>query len=364
MKQMQAQGDNKIIPTVIANTVRGMTDNRTYTFNGKEIVGYISIGPNTTAGLIAEIVVNPLLMGAARLRNFTQNFQQYRFKKLRATVRGNLPTTVGGDLYIAYTRNPDHSIVDNPVAPQNVFSIEGSIITNLWSATEFDCKCSTNQWYNVDDDSEEIMVTSHGKLFIATLGGFNITNQFEMPLFLEYVVECKGQQVQGDANQDALVFPATYYGVGASSDGNGSTQLFPQDGETISFPWNRGMVALQPYFCTPDLTLVLDPDNTTVTAEVIVWDGNTQGWFRFYESYEAFTLNEPFFIKAGISGRKLIGRFIIQPFLDSARSTITETRFRFSDGRRIVAKRSVNSNAAMQVSHRCQSCPSTHLINL
>lgn len=360
MKQTRALGDNRIIPTVVANSVRGMTDNRTHLFMGKEIIGFISVGPTTTPGILATIKMNPLLMGAVRLQNFCQNFQQYRFTKLRATVRGNLPTTVAGDLYLAYTRNPDHEILDNVAAPNNVFAIESSVVTNLWTATEFECRCNTNQWYNVDPDSSEQMVTTHGAMFIATAGGFNITQQFSMPLFLDYVVECRGQQVQGGAEADSIIFPATqYFGP---ADGSGAIRMNIAPGESISYPWNRGMKAQEPYFCQPSPIIQgLGDGDESEAAQVVVWDGNTSGYFRFYTTYENWVSGEP--IRVMNSTVYEQERFVIEPAYPTRRLMHYETSFRHANGREFRRMVPLNPKAALQASQRCPSCIPTDLIS-
>lgn len=295
-------------------------------FRGKEIAGFINIGPYTQAGLLATIKINPLLMAAPRLKNMAENFQQYRFRRLRVSIRGDLPTTVSGALYTGYTRNPDYSITDTPDAPAFIFSLEKSTITNLWSITDFDCPLQKSQWYNVDQDSTEIMMTTQGQLFIGTAGGFNITNPYEVPLFFEYEVEFMGQQSKGFSDQQVIAFPATQYS--GASDAAGKVRLLLAPGETLDYPWNRGMAARKPYFCIPQPVLTVK-GTTTVTPEIIQWDGNTSGYFNFFLTLEDYL--EGSFILIDVPNSPLItlDRFTIE---EVPTTSASYTTFRAANG--------------------------------
>lgn len=328
MKQLKRTDDyNRQIPTVIANTVRGAHSQHMINFSGKEIIGYINIGPETTAGIIGVLKINPMALAAPRLRNMASNYQQYQFKRLKVSVRGNLPTIVGGDLYTGYSRNPDFEIADNSEAPANIFALENSTITNLWTVTSFECPLKTTQWFNVDEDSDEIMLTTQGKIFIGTLGQFNVTANFEIPVFVDYELVLRGQQSTGGTGGIPIIFPATVYS--GDSDANGNIRMDISSGETLNYPWNRGMRAKVPYVCDPQPVLAIDAISTAATPEIIVWDGNTTGYFSFYNTLQDYYSNEHLIFRDAV--QTIVARFTIelQPYSTFAQSV----SYRSADGK-------------------------------
>lgn len=308
-------GDDAQIPTVITNVVRGnRAQNKVISFKGKEIIGEIELGSFTAPGVLGEISLNPVLLGARRLEAAASNYSQYRFKKLITTIRGNVSTSVGGDIAVGYTRNPNYRVVSGPASVQDIYSMEQSMITNLWSKSDFECPVKTNQWYNVDGDSSEIMLTEQGKILMATNGVTNMVGTAVIPVIADYEVEFRGEQTQRLINEGVpIVFPAV--DMVGPSDPNGSVRLTIATGETLDYPWNRGMVAWEPYFVEPAQTYSnagLPQDFT-----IIMWDGNTEGYFRFYETLEAFNTDLALVVDAQSPAHEF-NRFIIQQALQSS----------------------------------------------
>lgn len=267
------------VPTVMTNTIMGAAAGKSVTQRGKEIIGYIDINQYTPSGILAEIMCNPLLLGAPRLEKMAAIYQQYRMKRMAFTLATVLPTTTYGQFWIAYSRNPDHAIANDANANANVFALENSRQCQAWTPVTYECDLRPNTTiFNIDPDSREIMKTTQGKFFISTSGHFNVTGDFEVPVYLEYEIELYGQSALNIYDDTAIVMPATRYS--GPSDPNGSVQLIIAPGETLDYPWNRGMTSLRPYYCIP--APVIQTGTANVNPEIIVWDGNTSGYFRFY----------------------------------------------------------------------------------
>lgn len=288
MKQ-KAHGDVREIPTVVANIVRGIQPKRSVAvLEGKEIMGYIRIGPETVTGLGGVQLMNPLILSCERLRKFAAIYGQYRFRRMEFTLQGNLPTTVGGNIYLGYSRNPDLTITSGVNAPTVISSMENSMSVSVWSTSSFSPRVSTNEWYNVDDDSEEIMKTTQGVLFIAQGGIYNITSFAEIPIYLSYTIEARGQQSQPVNQNGILTFPSCNFTC-LSTPINWSVVRVP--GETGAFP------ALQdttPYFISPQLEIPTasgDLITCSIMGARIVGGIPTNYDLQFYPDLEAFNMS-------------------------------------------------------------------------
>lgn len=298
------------VPTVMTNTIMGAQSGRSVRQRGKEIIGYIDINQNTPSGLIAEILCNPLLLGAPRLEKMAAIYQQYRMLRMDFTLASVLPTTTYGQFWIAYSRNPDHTIENDANANANVFALENSRQCQAWTPVTYTCDLRPNTTvFNVDPDSREIMKTTQGKFFISTSGHFNVTGNFEIPVYLEYEIELIGQSALSIADNAAIAMPTTLYS--GPSDGNGSVHLRIAPGETLNYPWNRGMQALRPYYCIPAPLIKLNAANSE-NAGIIVWDGNTEGYFRFYPTMDDYDAGNHFIVGADVQDY-YIDRFTIEP---------------------------------------------------
>lgn len=327
MKQTSGAGDNRQIPTVIANTMRGHNASRVSEFSGKEIIGYLNFAPNSQAGMLGQIVINPILMTAPRLRNHVKNFSQFKFSKLRFAVRGDLPTTVSGSVYMGYSTNPDLDIPDTQAAPANLFSLGKSVIANLWSSTEFDCNLDMSQWFFVDPDSSEIMKTSQGKLFMASTGGFNITATYSVPLFVEYSVHCKGEQITPEANAGVVILPAMSLQATSSNPTleNGRLLTFT---DTITIPGiifgTSSGVAGDPWLIIPSM-IVNTSESNSQQAQIAVFQKDVIGTNQrvyLYETFEAF--QERDVIRSTVAQN--FDRCTLEPYYEVTRRRLNPTR--------------------------------------
>lgn len=322
----QMRGDRRMgfIPTVMTNTIMGPTSQRSVIQKGKEIIGEIAITSSTPSGLLAQILANPLLMGAPRLEKMAAIYQQYRFRRLRFTLATVLPTTTYGQFWLAYSRNPDHRIANDAEANANVFALENSRQCQAWTPATYDCDLRPNTTiFNVDNDSREIMKTTQGKFFIATSGQFNVTGEYTIPVYLEYEIELFGQSALPTNDGAAIIFPAVLYS--GPTDNTGTINLRIAPGETLDYPWNRGMKANKPYYCIPQPVIQVSDDPTdTILAGVIEWDGNTSGFFRFFETIDDYDTLTYIYIDS-VAVNIALDRFTIEP-ADNNLSAITAFR--------------------------------------
>jgi len=316
------RGDIREIPTVVANIVRGVQPRQAVAaLQGKEIMGFIRISPGSQSGLSGQQLMNPLTLACERLRKFVSIYGQYKFTRMEFTVHGNLPTTVGGNLYLGYSRNPDFTITTGADAPSFISSMENSMAVSVWSTSTFSPRVMTNEWYNVDDDSSEVMKTTQGILFIATGGIYNITQDVEIPVYLNYVVEARGQQVQTTGSSPILIYPSGTFDLSSSSTWGNSRP----PSETLAYPV---MELDAPYFLSPQLTVPAGDGSTSETANVIVIASepvpnppDSSVNVTFYKSFEDYNTNTPIKVINPDPEPKIVhGRFTVEAIDTQVRS--------------------------------------------
>jgi len=312
----QQRGDTREIPTVVANIVRGMQPRQSVAvLEGKEIMGYIRVGPTTQTGLGGTQLMNPLVLTCEQLRKFVAIYGQYKFRKMQFIVHGNLPTTVGGILYLGYSRNPDLTIPTGQDAPTAISSMENSMAVSVWSTSSFAPNVATNEWYNVDDDSTEVMKTTQGVLFIAQGGLYNITSSAEIPIYLDYVIETRGQQVQPVNQARAVVYPSGSFEIESVDPQTKRTYWEHQlaSGETVPYP---ALIFDAPYFISPQIA-VPTLDGKTETALIMSATNGPRTPpgaaynICFFSSLEAFNSNTTIDSK-GTTANIQVGRFTLE----------------------------------------------------
>lgn len=322
------KSDVREIPTVVANIIRGMQPKTAVSvLEGREIMGYIQISPSSTTGLLGSVLLNPLRLYCERLRKFVGIYGQYRFKRLEFLVQGNLPTSVGGNLYLGYSRNPDLTIPSGAEAPTVISSMENSMSVSVWSTSAFAPRVDTNEWYNVDDDSSEIMKTCQGVLFMAQGGIYNITGPVEIPVYLTYLVECRGQQVQPVSQGRVQVYPAVEFRSGAADLPNKQWATTVVSGETLAYP---ALIFDTPYFLSPSFE-VPAKDDETIRATIMVC--NTTGSqppgaahnITLYPTLEEFNLGTPI-VPNILDDNFVVSRFTLEMVDPSVSSLFSSLR--------------------------------------
>jgi hypothetical protein len=277
------------LPISTATTIRNNTNSSTVIkFPGKEIIGSITLSSSTPVNTLYQFVINPILMAGTRVQRFCSSFQKYRFRRLKFTVASNFPTTTAGSLVGGYTENPDQNFTENATIANQIFACNGKIAT-LYVPFEIEAKIGDkNKWYNIDDDSDEKMMTTQGTFVLASLSTANITNTVSIPLIMEYEMEVTGQAVQKNENSAILLFPATEIEAGGT-DANGNKQLTIAPGETLPFP---PATLQRPFLLNPPMLMpVIPTGDQQVVANVIVYNQTGLNYyFRFYESMSDYEL--------------------------------------------------------------------------
>jgi hypothetical protein len=109
----------------------------------------------------------------------------------------NVSTTTNGAIVGAYLANPDQELPSNPV--RALFGA-GGCSAPVWQPLSIDAKLlgrgPVNDYFNVDADSREVMLTTQGKFVLALQGQLSSTNSIDFPIYLEYEIEFKGAAIQ------------------------------------------------------------------------------------------------------------------------------------------------------------------------
>lgn len=201
------------IPMEVAYSVRQPNNVRTHTETACEYIGDFVIRPNSVNGEGVRFPMNPLLLFRTRLFNLARNYQKYRFTRLALKIQSSSTTSTNG-LYVAgYCSNPDFEY-ENRNAVAALFSLPGAQSTNVWRTIVIDAKLEDRgKWYNLDEDSNEIMQTTQGFFGIAVQSPTSATAPIIMPILLEYSIQFAGTAFNDVSNGSrVVVFPSGSWG--------------------------------------------------------------------------------------------------------------------------------------------------------
>lgn len=253
------------VPVNTAFTVTNNVKSNTHRFVSKEIIGYITLDSSPPANgssfPVNEFPLRPGFYKNTRAAKMAESFQKFRYLPgTKLVIQNSCPTTTPGHIVTAYTPNPDMAVsVGN--AERHISSLEGATSTNVWVNTTIPMhRSADNRWYNIDDDSEEIMNIQQGKFLIVQAGQTNLTGPIRSPVWLESHLEFTGAGAQSSVLDDLVT--ATTFPRGTLIKTPGTT--FPQHGCQIT--------NLQ----TPDGTATdrlysLDPGFETIGGEAVEW---------------------------------------------------------------------------------------------
>lgn len=205
---------NYNLPANVFTTKVNRMAQKTHKIPFQEIVGRMEIFANNPPGnkpfAPTAIPMNPMLWKPdSRLRNLSKAFEKFRFNKLTMTIRSGAPTTSQGELIAAYAENPDYYI--NPRDPSSSLSaLGGAASFNIWGQTQLDARImDKKKWYNVDPDSEELMMVQQGTWYIFQTSPTNLSGSTYASVWLEGEIEFTGTAAQHDTtqNQDTGYLP-------------------------------------------------------------------------------------------------------------------------------------------------------------
>jgi len=219
------------IPVSQAFTIRNSTKASVHREQASEIIGYIGVGPNIPINIPISFYMNPLRMNGTRINRLASTFQKFRFKYARLRVVSNLPTTITGMLATGYAENPEQAIPSGADIVNSIYSLANGTITALYTPVYTDAVFKdTNRWYNIDDDSEEVMMTTQGKFVLTVAFAASLTSAQTLPVVLDYEIEFMGAAMQIESTNPVVQFPACLIGEKTTTGGAWGNALTPKSG--------------------------------------------------------------------------------------------------------------------------------------
>lgn len=265
------------IPMEYAYSVRQPMNNSIHTETACEYIGDFVIRPNSVNGEGVRFMMNPLTMFRTRLFNLARNYQKFRFTKLALKIQSSSTTSTNG-LYVAgYCSNPDFEYAQNN-AVAALFSLPGAQSTNVWRTIVIEARIQDrNKWYNLDEDSEEIMQTTQGFFGIAVQSPTSATAPIVMPILLDYSVQFTGNAFNDvSTGNRMLIWPSGNWGYNGAT---GNYTFTPDSGEPPQPPYSNGIA----YVVVPSYPV----EFSGVEAQIGVVSGTTLSW-RFFETVDDF----------------------------------------------------------------------------
>jgi len=180
--------------------------------HGKEIIGtidFVNTVPTNGRYTVNEFDVDPLYLEGTRLNQIAKSFQKFRMKNgTKFTIQTQAPTTTTGGYVAGYTENPDQDMGTGKIATSAISALSGSVSAPAWATQEIPIHVRDTKWYNLDDDTIEIMDAIQGKLVVQQTSALNTTAVLSAPVWLEWDCEFCGPAVQVDSNTPtAVIFP-------------------------------------------------------------------------------------------------------------------------------------------------------------
>jgi hypothetical protein len=251
------------VPIAIQSTLRNTSQHRIHVENGREQIGTWTVTPDTPAGAVATYQMNPLTLNSNRLKNLAAVYQKYRFTKMRLQVQSSVNVTVNG-LYVAgYNSNPDAELLPGNAA-QAVSTFGGSVSSNVWLSQTVDARIEDpKKWYNLDADSEEVMMTTQGYFAVVNqVTPTNMTGPITFPIWLDYTIQFTGTAINSPATGPAILFPNGEFGY-SSVTGEHSFTIDPDEAITVPSTSSGQVFSLSPAY-------TLATEGTPVLANCVI----------------------------------------------------------------------------------------------
>lgn len=194
-------------PIVQGVTIQNTSREQVMRITGQEIVGrfdFLNDADYANLGTfpVGEYDLSPMAYPGTRMNTLASAFQKYRFtNKTKFLIQTQAPTISTGNYLAGYTENPDQAMGESRAATNNISNLSGAISSPVWQSTEVPVKINDrSKWYNVDADTEEIMMAIQGKFVFqqsspVSVLGSNVTTLFA-PIWLHYEIEFIGNASQ------------------------------------------------------------------------------------------------------------------------------------------------------------------------
>lgn len=233
------------LPLQAGYNVRQTTRNQVVRMFAREQVGSVTFGPNTPVNSTVYFEMNPLKMNGTRIQRVSAAYQKYRFKRLALTVQSSSTTATNGLYVVGYNSNPDAELPRGREA-QAIFSLPGAETANVWLTKTTVARLEDkSRWYNLDEDSLEVMQTTQGYFAVACQAPTSTTAPATYPVYLDYDVEFTGTSLNVLQEAVAQVFPA---GTFSYNFGTGNFTFTADAGEPAMPSLTNGVV----YELSPD----------------------------------------------------------------------------------------------------------------
>lgn len=210
---------------------------------------------------IGEYALSPSAYPGTRLSTMANTFQKYRFRRgTEFVIQTQAPTISTGGYCCGYTENADQAMGVGTSATNNISNLPGAISGPVWESLVTPINVGdNNKWYNVDSDSEEVMMTTQGKFCFQQTAPVSVLGDGNARLYgvvwLRYVVEFTGNCSQADDDKPAPVVlpPGVFQAPTGTSDAkfNGFGLKFV-NASTIT----NGLLANTLYRITPGIETV------------------------------------------------------------------------------------------------------------
>lgn len=187
---------------------------------------------NTTSFSVTPYAVNPGLSLFPWLSTVANNYQQYRWRRLRFVWSTAAPTSTGGKALLAWSNNAADPV---PVSKAAMYTttpnVENAVWENFALAVPTDSKLYYTRPYSLSvpatggsnfalTSGQDVKTTDMGQLFVATDLGTGTTNVAEV--YVEYTVELLHPHATALAATELSFTGASY------------TNLFPASTLTVS----------------------------------------------------------------------------------------------------------------------------------
>jgi len=137
------------------------------------------------------------------------SFGKFRFRRAQLTVGTNFASTVSGNFVIGYSENPDIQLASAGSADlaNQVYNLDGKSCP-FWAPVRYPARFrDRSKWYNIDNDSDEVMNTTQGKFIVAIQQLPTASLPLTIPMLLDYEIEFTEPALQAKSalNLGALV---------------------------------------------------------------------------------------------------------------------------------------------------------------
>lgn len=196
---------------------------------------YVSDVAGSTDFSVAKFRVNPAdVFSFPWMSNIAANFEKYRFRKLKFSLKPQAPSTTPGVVMMAFDYDPTDPA---PSSKADMLQYDGAVRVNSWGSQDMSMKQIPALLTSRASPtaSADIRLTDAANLFIATQGQSN-TNPIS-ELWAEYEVELIIPQSQ--ATCDAFIFTLDGWTGSVSLEGAVIAN------NSVNFAFNESMTAIE-----------------------------------------------------------------------------------------------------------------------